>query len=219
MVREGVCTLAFDGWTGPQHLPCLGVSAILPSGKTLLLKLQVQEERETGQNLAAILQAITDDLQGKGIKVFATIADNAHNVQNAGSLLSSVSLNCCAHSANLLLKDLCEVFKTQWQQLQELETFFRIRHRPVQVYNKNLEATGGLRLRQPVSTRWGSQVDCLESVLKNSHLRVPAFSPICSVWIFFFGNFGNFRKFPFGNFQTVQNGNFQNATPKEKVTK
>ena len=54
MVREGVCTLAFDGWTGPQHLPCLGVSAILPSGKNILLKLQVQQERETGENLAEL---------------------------------------------------------------------------------------------------------------------------------------------------------------------
>ena len=45
-------------------------------------------------------------------------------------------------------------------------TFFRIRHRPVQVYYKNLEATGGRRLRQPISTRWDSQVDCLDSVLK-----------------------------------------------------
>ena len=68
LVGEGVYTMAFDGWTGPQHLPCLVVSAILANGKTLLLKSQVLQERETGDNFAGILQTIADDLQGKGVK-------------------------------------------------------------------------------------------------------------------------------------------------------
>ena len=72
----------------------------------------------------------------------------------------------CSHP-HLLLKDLAGLFDRQFQQMREVEQFFPNRHDPRVMYDNILKEINGTRLIEPVDTRWGSQVEMLQSLLQN----------------------------------------------------
>ena len=80
------------------------------------------------------------------------------------------------------MQDLAKLFSMQFEQAREVEMFFRNRYRPRTVYEECMQKGDThlaqvncvfisplclLLLSQPVETRWGSQFDCLQSILAN----------------------------------------------------
>ena len=62
------------------------------------------------------------------------------------------------------------MFTTTFDQLKEVDAFFRQRHAPRCAYEANVERLSGTHLHQPAETRWGSNVDMGKSILKNHHI-------------------------------------------------
>ena len=85
------------------------------------------------------------------------------------------------HSLNLLLEDLGSIFKQQFEQLKEVDAFFRSRHAPRMAYEAAVERLAGTHLVQPGDTRWGSNVDMACSVLKNHHVIDAALADLRAV--------------------------------------
>ena len=85
-----------------------------------------------------------------------------------------------AHSANLLIKDVMVLWTSVVGRCETLERFFR-GHYPRSVYLKKMQEvesqlktnnaltpeTQPTLLRQPVATRWASQLELIASVIRN----------------------------------------------------
>ena len=77
---------------------------------------------------------MVEELRPLGCLVVGLIGDNAANLQKSFEGVKNVlSLNCHAHTLNLLLKDLYQLFSRQFDQMSSLEQFFRLRHVPFSV--------------------------------------------------------------------------------------
>lgn len=73
---------------------------------------------------------VVKELEAMGVTVTSVVADNARNMQKGLTLSSKsgfITGNCVAHTLQLLLSDLMVPFKVQFDQMSEVETFFRIR--------------------------------------------------------------------------------------------
>lgn len=124
------------------------------------------------------------------------IGDNTKNVQAAcaqskvrvlsclfmqNNFFQGFSLNCLAHSAHVLMQDCVKLFERQFNQAKDIELFFKNRYHPrvsykafmkpgdthlIQVFGAGLTFLSFLFL-QCVDIRWGSAIDCLQSVVQN----------------------------------------------------
>ena len=186
LARIGVVSLAFDGWHNHQSAKTIAISAILPTGKSYLLSFKELEGKETGEVLAMLLSETIANMLTIGVHCVGAIAglsphltplshpfppspDNAANCQNAIKIAHVLQLNCHSHCVNLWLKDICFMYERQFAQLAELEEFFKHRNLPHQVYQSS-KLANETNLVGTTDTRWGSQVDCLTSVLHNRRL-------------------------------------------------
>ena len=128
---------------------------------------------ETGMELNKFIMEVVDELRDLNLVVAAVVGDNASNIQK-GIRLSALNVllqaNCYAHTLNLLLKDLAGLYDLQFQQMRQVDQFFRNRHAPRVEYDAVVEELGGTRLAEPVDTRWGSQVDLCQSLVKNRRI-------------------------------------------------
>ena len=102
--------IAFDSLENHRHLPTLSISAILPAGPVVLLDFEEVHMNETGDIVAEKLSKVIDKLLSRGTKVVATICGKASDVLKAGRLTPGLTLNCKAHSANLLVQGRCPPF-------------------------------------------------------------------------------------------------------------
>ena len=116
---------------------------------------------------------IIDKLKTQSITV-ATISDNVANVQKAGRLSAGLDLNCHAHVANLLLKDLADVFALQFEQV----IFFHGHHRPPTLYKEYMKDGKFSHVYQITTTRWGTQTDSLQSVRRNREIIEKILRPL-----------------------------------------
>ena len=88
-------------------------------------------ERETGELLNSVVSEVVTSLRDMGVIVTAVIADNAKNMQKALHLSSQAGFwsgRCFAHTLNLLLEYLAKVFQRQFEQMGQVELFFRNRY-------------------------------------------------------------------------------------------
>ena len=164
-------SMAFDGWEDHQKCPSLGFTIVTPNMEVFLWKLVRIAEKQTAPHLCQELKIVVDELQHLGVRVISACADNASNCQKALSLAEEeyhlLKGNCFAHTMNLLLEDIGSLFALQFEQLREVNNFFRNRHGPRIAYEVAQEKCHGTRLVQPGETRWGSNVDLAVSVLQN----------------------------------------------------
>ena len=123
-------------------------------------------------------------------RVVGAVADNCsvmkkmHTIQESLAASKYIGWGCLAHLAQLLTKDICEIwaniFTQVWTasthdvsppplplQACSIETLFRTSHYARGAYLEEMGRQQGQLLRQPVETRWGSKVDCLQSVIAN----------------------------------------------------
>jgi hypothetical protein len=176
-----VC-LAFDCWTNPHHLSTFAISYITPFGEEFLAAFKQGwswlpnsetdelHARQTSAVLVEKLEIVLAKCSALGLRVIGSVADNGSNVQKANRSIPGVSLNCHAHTGNLLLQDLVTCFETQFTQAASMEWFLRLRTFARVAYDAELarHAQGEFsHLIQANETRWGSKVDLLQSVCKN----------------------------------------------------
>lgn len=76
------------------------------------------------------------------------------------------SLNCMAHTLNLLAKDLASEFQGQFDQAHSVVTFMG-RGQPRLEWEKSRKMHDGNELVKPCDTRWGSMIDVVESITNN----------------------------------------------------
>ena len=165
-----VVTLAIDGWTDHQKFAALAFTAVIPDGRAFLLKFERLWERETGLFISSAINSVIASLKEDGISVSGVVGDNAKNMQKWIELTlpsNVIQLNCLTHSLNLLIKDLAELFKSQFEQCAQTEEFFRNRHEPHVAYEGTRETLKGTMLIARGETRWASQIACVGSMLKN----------------------------------------------------
>lgn len=178
LMQAKVVTLAIDGWEDHQKLPTLAFSARTLLGQPYLVKFERIKDRETGEVLEGAIKDMKAELNELGIKVVGVIADNAANIQKGIRLSKDVGvlqLNCLAHTLNLLLEDLGALFKPQFDQAVQMETFFRVRHAANIQYQDSKKGLKGTNLLQAVETRWGCHIDLLGSIIRNRAVVEDAF--------------------------------------------
>ena len=158
---------------GKHHkLPTLAFTVHLPDGTCYLYKFEQIHNPESGDFLEAKINSMVEDIESKlKVKVVGVVADNAKNIQKgirqASETRSFFQLNCFAHTLQLLVEDLSSLFDGQFKQLKQVEVFFRNRHEPRTAYVAMCEQFKGTMLIQPGETRWGSNIECLQSLLDN----------------------------------------------------
>jgi hypothetical protein len=88
-------------------------------------------ERETAEFLSKATSEVVQSVRDLGVVVTAVVADNAKNIQKGLQLSSQSGFivgQCFAHTLNLLLEDLAKIFSRQFEQMAQVEVFFRIRY-------------------------------------------------------------------------------------------
>eukprot|EP00667_Euglena_gracilis_P012102 EG_transcript_12408 len=160
--RAGIVSIAVDGWEDYGKFPTLGFTLHPPVGRALLLRFERVLHRETADWLDVAVRKVAQEVKELGAEVAGVIADNAANIQKGVKLSANtmgfVVVNCWSHTLNLLMKDLVGLFQRQFDEVDQLQTFFRNRHQAHIAYAKALEKMGGTVLCDPVDTRWGSNL-------------------------------------------------------------
>ena len=138
----------------------------------MLISFKREFDRETGENLKDRIVEILNELKKMDVHAVACISDNASNVQLAlEKALDEVGLipcNCLAHTGQLLLKDVCELWSSLFAKANDVEKFFRNTHYARTMYIAEMDRIkGATLLRHPGDTRWGSQVTMMQSVVDN----------------------------------------------------
>ena len=169
-----VC-LAMDVWEDDAHYHIIGftVHAMMVTRKPLVILLERCAPvanawcirhflicrmtcRHTSEVIAEYIDRAVRYVQQFGCKVIGLQADNAANVQKAsmdmGAIHKYLSLNCYAHSAQLLLKDLLSLWGPILAKAEDVEAFFR-RGYPKAVYEQEMQVTQGTLLSHPAEAR------------------------------------------------------------------
>ena len=172
--KEPHVNLTLDGWEDHQRCPTMGYTVVGSNMNVYLWKFERISEKQTADHLCSEIKAVVEELSSLNIRVVAAVADNASSIQKALQLAQDefgvLRSNCFAHTLNLLLEDLGSMFKLQFEQLREVDGFFRNRHAPRVAFEAAVIKLAGTHLVQPGETRWGTNVDLATSVLKNHHV-------------------------------------------------
>ena len=128
--KHPLVSVAVDGWEDHHKLPTLAFTVRLPDCSCYLYKFEQIHNPESGNFLEAKINSMVEDIESKlKVKVVGVVADNAKNIQKgirqASETRSFFQLNCCAHTLQLLLQDLSSLFDGQFEQLKQVEVFFR----------------------------------------------------------------------------------------------
>ena len=162
-------SVAVDGWEDHQKLPTLAFTVHLPDGSCYLYKFERIHNPESRDFLEAKIDSMLEDIESKlKVEVVDVVADNAKDIQKgirqANETGSFFQPNCFAHTLQLLLQDLSSLFNGQFEQLKQVEVFFR---EPHTAYVAMCEQFTGTMLIQYGETRWGSNIECLQSLRDN----------------------------------------------------
>lgn len=163
-------TLLVDGWknSAKNHHYVVMMLATSDDQKVFLEAFDFSDIRETGENLIdAVDKAIALAKERYDADVYAVLTDNAYNMQclrSASESLHFLYSTCNAHSANLLAGDILKVSKysSVMSKVMTVQKDFR----RTTLEDRLLKAGG----KKPVlfsNTRWASQRDAAESLVKN----------------------------------------------------
>jgi hypothetical protein len=165
----GRCALAVDAWEDKAHNSVVAFTAhgMRGGGRPLVVAIERLVERHTADNLQVVMEKVVAYVEALQCKVVAIATDNAENFKNAASAVKGVlSLPCLAHAANLLLKNVYDLWPQLTHKAGTVVDFFRAGYTH-QVYVEAMKANDGTLLRRPGDTRWGSKVDMLYSLICN----------------------------------------------------
>ena len=121
------------------------------------------QPRQTAEVVQEYIEEIRHKLQGVGCRCVALVTDNGANMIAAGrGMANIITLNCAAHTGQLLIKDLCNVWGEALARGETLYNFFHKVHYAAVIYREemlklnNMQPGSATLLIQPGNTRWGS---------------------------------------------------------------
>lgn len=162
-----------DGWSNVRNEGIINFLICKP--ETIFVKsLSTEDNRHTSEYLATEIEKVIKTYDEK--KTFVVIGDNARNLQKAFEILRRkypwiVSLNCAAHSLNLLCADAMKVSVIKACIDLATEVIKCIKKSQIlsallSKIRKDKEIHGET-LKLPCKTRWGSHVAALKSLKVN----------------------------------------------------
>ena len=170
--KANTLSLVTDGWSNIRGDSIVGYVVTTP--QPLFWKCHnITNEIHTGEFIASKLEEIISELNPQ--KVTAVVSDNAANMKSACAILCKkypwiISFGCLSHIGNLICKDACDVepLKSTLSSCKDVVKFFKDHYIAKSVHEKNQCLKGvTTTLKLPVSTRWGSALDCVASVYTN----------------------------------------------------
>lgn len=159
--------LTQDGWSSVHNDPI--IAHCFNDGKKnfLLNIIDTGSAKKTGPFCFQLLDDAIQEIKRDFDKtVFAVCTDNENKMKNARTLIKRkypdlLIYGCAAHYANLMQEDVTndDVLK----HIVAIQKYFRGTHKA----HGMLKEKGGCMPQLPNETRWNSQVDCLETFVKN----------------------------------------------------
>ena len=171
LARDKLCYLAVDGWTDAQHCSVLGTVAGNTQSPGYVVDLKRAEQAQDAEYLAKEIGRSIAELKERDIRVVSVVTDNANAMLKAGGSVAAahhtLSLNCMAHSINLVFKDVMGLFQAQLGHCTETVLFFKNRSEARREYLAARDLLHGTMLKNSAETRWGTQWDMLDSLHSN----------------------------------------------------
>jgi len=165
-------SLIFDAWTNIRHEPVVGF--VITTPKSFFWKaLHSEDLRHTADFYVEQCSKIIDAFGAD--KFAAVVTDNASTMTKAWRIIEAkypgiVCFGCLAHVLNLLIGDIFRVTLPSdlMNTCGEVIKFFgRSSICDMIFQKKRAELSISRDLVEPVTTRWASQISCLESFLIN----------------------------------------------------
>lgn len=162
--------LQCDGWSNIRNESIMNFIISLPE-PVLVEFLPTGSNRHTGEYIAEEIFKILEKFGPE--KLFVIVGDNAKNMTAAFKIVSTrykhiISIGCIAHLIHLMCKDIigCEMIKKCIADANIVIKTIKRSHRLTAIFaDKQREkgCTKGLKLAG--TTRWGSHLFCLNSLL------------------------------------------------------
>lgn len=166
------CTLLQDGWSNVKNDPIIATTVHTGSSSFLLSASDCESNKKTAEYCAqSAINSIKDCEERFGIKIIAVCTDNENKMEKMRKILESenadlLTYGCSAHYVNLIENEVTP--QTVLKHIVEVQKFFRNHHQP----HGWLKETDGAVPQLPNSTRWNSQLDCVDTFIKNYHKYV-----------------------------------------------
>jgi len=163
-----VVTMQQDGWSDIHNNPVIATSVTSEGSGYFVDATDTGAMAKTAENCKELLQTSISNVEDSyGCKVRTVVTDNAKNMSKMRKALEEeddeiVTYGCAAHWLNLLGIDITpqQVIK----HVIEINKHFRNHHLPGAWLSCHL---GSVKPQLPGDTRWKSQLDCLDSYMKN----------------------------------------------------
>jgi len=127
--------------------------------RSVLLGCYEFSESHTGLNLSNTIQETLDKWDMDKNKIILAISDNANNIKSALNLLQVKSLECFAHTLNLIVQDALKLQSCLIDKIKCIVTHFRKSSRTnhkLNVYQTSNGSKVPKKLLQDISTCWNS---------------------------------------------------------------
>ena len=163
-----VVTMQQDGWSTLHNDPVISTS-ITCEGNGYFVDAQYSGENaktaEYCQDMLKKSKSFAE--QSYGCTVRTIVTDNARNMVKMREALEAedeelTTYGCLAHWLNLLGQDLTP--QTLMRSIVDINKYFRNHHIPSALLNNQ---PGSVRPQLPGDTRWKSQLNCIDSYMKN----------------------------------------------------
>lgn len=173
LLEEAVnLNLQVDGWSNIRNESILNFVVTKPE-PIFVDFVDSKSNRHTSEYLAGEIEKVLD--KHDVFKFLVLIGDNAANIQKAFAILKEkyphlIILGCFAHSLHLLCCDILKCDSVKNFMANVIEIAKKIRNVQVlsSLFNQiNKEKGTSSTIKLPGATRWGSNLKCLESFLKN----------------------------------------------------
>lgn len=165
-----VLHIAIDGWTNLRNEPILNVVIYTPEPYFYDF-IETKQNRHTAQYISEEICKVIDKIGSE--KVLLVITDNASNMIRCGKILEEKYRNvkwtgCLAHTLNLLIGDIAKNQSVE-KLLSDAASIVKC-IQSSHILTADFNATSKLKninksLQLPVKTRWGSQLNCIQSLL------------------------------------------------------
>ncbi|XP_047128963.1 uncharacterized protein LOC124809189 isoform X2 [Hydra vulgaris] len=170
--EEKTITIMQDGWSSVTNDPIIAHSAYDGLNSKILCITDCASNKKTAKYCTELLCNVIKDLKETYNKeVFAVVTDNENKMKKMRDSIKETYPNlltygCSAHYLNLLEKEVThpDVIK----HVVEVQKYFRNTHQP----HGWLREKGGHMPQLPNDTRWNSQIDCIETYIKNYQIYV-----------------------------------------------
>lgn len=163
--------LSLDGWSNIRNEGILNFIVYTPNNPYFYSFVETKKNRHTSEYLLSEIVKIIDKLGAA--KFLAVVSDNAANMVKCGRLLSEkyphiIWIGCMAHTLHLLIGDILKCETVRRFSSDAVEIIKTIRNS--QLLAADFKQIGqekniNVSLHLPVKTRWGSYLECLNSLV------------------------------------------------------